>query len=201
MGKDTSLQRKCVDTTLDGTPGGGAGADGVSPIYPGGSGATLTEQPLWDSIASEPARLSGTAVRLYSVRRAKNRHPLYAEPSRDNHEWEFHGPWELMGAFTFDQGQEIEDEVSSQGLQKTANAVLHLARKELERIDAPDPKVGDVIHLWDQQPFGSEFQFWDISRANPDGNIFTNESFVQFRIELRRRSRFEPGRKVLGTRT
>jgi hypothetical protein len=199
MGKDTSLKHKCVDTTLEGS-NGGSGAQGVSPVYPGGSGANLVEQPLWDSIASEPARLSGTPIRFYSVRRAKNRHPLYSEPSRGGNEWEFHGPWEMMGAFAFDQGQDIDDEVSAEGIQKTANAVLHLARKELERIDAPDPKVGDVIHLWDQQPFGSEFQYWDVKKANPDGNIFTNESFVQFRIELSRRSRFEPGRKVLGKR-
>jgi len=194
--KDTSLQGQCADTTLDGGPGGGGGqpgGSGGSPLLPGGD-PLPTEQPLWDSIASEPAKLSGTPVRLYSVRRAKNRHPLYAEPSQDSKEWEFQGPWELFGSFTFDQGNDIDDDVSSQGLQKIASATMHLSRKSLEDIEAPDPKVGDVVHLWDRQPFGSEFQFW----ANPDGNIFTNEAFVQFRLELKRRSRFEPGRKVLG---
>lgn len=192
--KDTTLKHTCVDTTLD---AGGVG--GVAPVFPGDVN-TPSEQAFWDSIATEPAQLSGTPVRIYSVRRAKNRHPLYAEPSRAGNEWEYHGPWEIMGAFAFDQGTDIDDSVGAEGIQKTAEAVLHLSRKALEDVDAPDPKVGDVIHLWDRQPFGSELQYWDVVKANPDGNVFTHESFVQFRLELRHRSRFEPGRKVEGKR-
>ena len=134
-------------------------------------------------------------VKFYSVRRAKNRHPLYAEPSVGG-DWEFHGPWELMGSFEFDQSRDLTDDVSQEGLQKTTTAQLTLARRDMETIEAPDPKIGDVIWLWDRSPFKSEFQYWDVTLAAPDGNIFTNESFVQWRLELRRRSRFEPGRKL-----
>lgn len=195
MCEDTSIKGPYVDTTL-GSPGGGSGVDGVSLIFPGTSpNGGLVEQPLWDSIAAEPARLSGVSVRIYSVRRAKNRHPLYAEPSVGG-DWEFHGPWELMGSFEFDQSRDLSDEVSQEGLQKTTTAQLTLARRDMETIEAPDPKIGDVIWLWDRAPFSSEFQYWDVTLAAPDGNIFTNESFVQWRLELRRRSRFEPGRKL-----
>lgn len=195
--EDTSLQGPCVDTSLPGGGGsGGEGVGGVRPIFPDDA---VSELPLWDSIAQEPARLSGTNFRLWSVRRAKHRHPLYGEPSKGG-DWDFHGPWEMLGGFEFDQGQEIEPEAGSEGLQKTASAVLYVARKELEDRDAPKPKVGDVIDLWDREPFGSEFQYWDVTKANPDGNIWSTEVYVQYRLELKRRSRFEPGRKALGRR-
>ncbi len=187
-----SILQGCGDTTLS-----GGGTDEIGKIFPDDG---VSELPLWDAIAQEPAKLSGIEFRLYSVRRAKNLHPLYREPSNGGFEWEFHGPWEMMGAFEFDQGNDIDPEVSSEGLQKTSNAVLYIARKELEDVLAPVPKIGDVIDLWDRQPFGSEFQFWDITKANPDGNIMTSEAYVQYRLELKRRSRFEPGRKVLGKR-
>lgn len=191
--KDPAIVSGCGDTTLE----GGDGATGIGRVFPDDA---VSELQLWDSIAQEPAKLSGTPFRLWSVRRARNLHPLYREPSNAGFEWEFHGPWEMMGAFEFDQGNEIDPEVSAEGLQKTSTSVLYIARKELEDIDAPEPKIGDVIDLWDRMPFGSEFQYWDVTKANPDGNVMTSEVFVQYRLEMKRRSRFEPGRKALGTR-
>lgn len=182
----------CGDTTLD-----GGGTDGVGRVFPDDAGSEL---PLWDSIAQEASRLSGVNFRIYSVRRARHLHPLYREPSQNGNEWSFHGPWELFGGFEFDQGTETDPEASAEGLQKTSTAVLWIARKALEDINAPEPKIGDVIDLWERKPFGSEFQYWDVTKANPDGNIWTSEAFVQYRVELRRRSRFEPGRKTEGTR-
>jgi len=196
---DTSLKGACVDTTLGGS---GGGAVGASPIYPTQTALGVVEQALYDSVSAEPARLSGTPVRLFSVRRAKNRHPLYAEPSFAGKEWEFHGPWELMGAFEFDQGMEIDQEATSEGLHEFANAALYLSRKELENVEAPEPKIGDIIWLWDRKPFAEEGgDYWDVTKANRDGNIWTTEVFVQYRLELRWRSKFDPARKIEGTRT
>lgn len=190
---DTSLQGACADTTLSGL--GATGVSGVERVFPGNNGAEL---PLWDSVAAEPAKLAGTPFRLYALRRARHRHPLYAEPATKDGEWDFHGPWELSGAFEFAQAEGITTIASSEGTQKTADAVLYVSRKALESIGAPEPKVGDVIDLWDRAPFKTKFQFWDVVKANPDGNLFTAEAFVQYRLELVHRSRFEPGRKVLG---
>lgn len=191
--EDTSLKRACRDTIL-----GTSGADSVGPVFPDDS---TTEQALWDSVAQEPARLSGVNLRLWSLRRADNRHPLYGEPSQGSREWSFHGPWEVWGSLEFDQGDAIDHEATSEGIQRIANATLYIARKELEDVEAPVPKVGDVIDFWDRAPWGSEFQYWDVKRANPDGNIWTAPNFVQYRMELSHRTRFEPGRKVLGGRT
>lgn len=190
MGDDTSLKRGCRDTSL-----GAGGADNITPIFPDDTGVEL---PFWDSVAQEPARLSGVNLRLWSLRRAGNRHPLYAEPVNVNAEWSFQGPWEVMGALEFDQGNAVDHEATAEGIQRIANATLHIARKELESVEAPEPKVGDVIDFWDRAPWGTEFQYWDVKRANPDGNMWTSGRFVQYRLELVHRSRFEPGRKVLG---
>lgn len=180
----------CGDTTLD------SGTE-TRPVYPDDA---VSELPLWDSVAQEPTALSGTPVRLWSVRRAKNLHPLYREPSANGNEWEYNGPWELYGALEFDQGNEIEPDVSPEGLRTTATATLYLSRKALEDVSAPAPKIGDVIDLWDRPPFSTEYQYWDVVKANPDGNLWTTEVFVQYRIEMKRRSRFEPGRKTEGTK-
>lgn len=195
--KDTSLQGVCQDTTLDGL--GAGGVANVPNIFPGiGAGGVPIELPLWDSVATEPAKLAGTSFRIYSVRRAKNRHPLYAEPSA-NGNWEYHGPWEMMGAFMFDQTGDTQASVEETGLRHSANAVLSVSRKEFEMAEAPEPKIGDVIHLWNNRPFSSDYQFWDVVKADRDGGIFTNEAFVQWTIALARRTTFDAGRKILGS--
>lgn len=182
---------QCGDTSL-----GAGGASNAGRIFPDDANS---EVGLWDSIAQEPARLSGTPVRLHSVRRAKNLHPLYREPSADGHEWEFSGPWEVMAAMDFNMGQDIDSEASEHGLQKIYSAVMYISRKELEDVGAPVPKIGDVIDFWDRAPFGADYVYWDVVKANPDGNMFTSEVYTMYRLELKVRSRFEPGRKVLGT--
>lgn len=189
-GDKPSLLQGCGETLLD-------SSTETRPVFPDDA---VSELPLWDSVASEPTALSGTPVRLWSVRRAKNLHPLYREPSANGNEWEFHGPWELYGALEFDQGNEIEPDVTPEGLRSTATAVLYLARKALEDVSAPEPKIGDVIDLWDRPPFGSRYEFWDVVKANRDGNLWTSEVFVQYRIELKSRTQFEPGRKTEGTK-
>lgn len=191
---DTSLQGPCADTTLDGD-----GAGSVKRIFPSDDGTGVpTELPLWDSIASEPTRMSGTSFRIYSVRRAKHRHPLYAEPSSGG-QWEYHGPWEMMGALIFAQASDSTTSVDSSGKMETSTATLYVARKEFERVEAPDPKIGDVIHVWGKMPFGVSQQFWDIvSDKRDDETMFTSEAFVQYRLSLTRRTSFDPGRKVFG---
>lgn len=183
------------DTTLT-----GGGVDNVRRLFPD---ADVSERPLWDSIASEPAKLSGVDVKLWSLRRAKHRHPLYGEPSFGGKEWSFNGPYEMAGGLEFDEAQEVESEATTEGLGKTSNAVLWIARKEFEDVGAPDPKIGDVIEFWGDKatPFLRQFKYWEVTRANPDGHIMSTPEYVQYRIELKQRTKFEPGRKVEGTST
>lgn len=175
------------------------GVDNVRRIFPD---AEISERPLWDSIAQEPAKLSGVTAQLWSLRRAKNRHPLYGEPANpeSNGEWSFNGPWEMSVAIEFDEAQEVENEVSAEGLHSTGNATAHIARKELEDVGAPAPKIGDVLEFWgeEESPFKRHYKYWEVTRANADGHIVSQADFVQYRLELKLRTKFEPGRKIEG---
>jgi hypothetical protein len=194
--KDTSLTAPALDTTL-GDPGGGA-AGAPRRLFPGESGDSnfAIELPLWDSISAEPMQLAGTPFRIYSLRRAKNRHPLYAEPSGEG-EWQFHGPWEMMGALTFDQAEDTHDTVDVSGIQSESTATLYISRREYESSGAPDPKDGDIIHFWNRKPFGIDDQFWDVVQANRHEAMFSSEVFIQYQLSLTRRTPFDPGRKVI----
>jgi hypothetical protein len=168
-------------------------------IFPG-DGEVSVELPLWDSVAQEPARLAGLPLRLHSVRRSKNRHPLYAEPSVGEKEWEFSGPWEVYGALEYDQINDDQVEGASEGIQEEADATLWVARKEFDDIEAPDPKPGDVVDFWERQPFNRrQFQYWDVINAQPGGNVFNAETFTMWKLTLKHRTRFSPKRKVEGT--
>lgn len=177
------------------------GIDRIRRIFPGDADATV-ERPLHDSIAQEPARLAGTSLRVYSLRRAKNHHPLYREPSAGNGDWSFNGPWEVMGVVEFQQATDIDASARTEGLGRNATAKLWIARKELEDASCPDPKEGDVIEFWGNAPWkrAGRFQFWDIIKANPDGNIQDSEVFVQWEITLEARASFDPVRKTENTR-
>ncbi len=178
-------------------------SSGNGRLFPSEYGCT-DERELFDSIASEPAQLSGTKVAFYSLRRAKNRDPLYREPSSDGREWSFHGPYEMMATVEFQQGEQISTEVTEYGAQKESDAVVWIARSEMESADAPDPKVGDVLRFWDlDESRFSETQDkaqWDITRANKDGNVWSTETVLMWRIELHRRTKFLAFRKVDGDR-
>lgn len=177
------------------------GLDRIRRIFPGDDQASV-ERPLFDSIATEPARLSGTPIKVYSLRRAKNHHPLYREPSAGAKDWSYQGPWQMMGAVEFNQANDIDTTASTEGLKKTATAQLWISRKELEDAGCPDPKIGDVIEFWDLKPWNrsGKFQFWDVIKANPDGNIQDTEVFVQWAITLEARTSFDPERKTENTR-
>ena len=173
-------------------------------IFPGGCGDCGNELDLFDSVAQEQARLAGTRILFYSLRRAMNRHPLYKEPSQGGKEWSFHGPFEMWGSLEFMQGDDISPEASEYGGHKESDARLIIARKEFEDACSPTPKVGDVIEFWTTS--GSAFEEselnsqWDVVRANKDGNIFGTEVFTQYSISLKRKTKFVAIRKTEGER-
>jgi len=180
------------------------GVDELKRVFPSEASKCADERKVWDSIAREPARVSGTKVAFFSLRRAKNRHPLYKEPSVDDQEWSFHGPYEMYGALEFQQSDEIVPEATETGQHTQADAILWVARAEFEARDAPVPKLGDVFEFWslDQSAFSEDKRHsqWDVTKANPDGNIFTSETFVQWKIELKQRKKFLAIRKTENTR-
>ncbi len=178
----------------------GGGVNRIRRIFPDDDNVTV-ELPFWDSVAQESNRLSGTQIRIYQVRRAKNRHPLYGEPT-DGGDFDFAGPWETWGGFEWNQETDVNADAAIEGQQQESEAVLWIARKDLEDVGAPDPKEGDVIELWDNRdfdfkPFGDrKFRYWDVKKANQSGNVFTSEVFVMWRMELVHKTRFDAARRV-----
>lgn len=178
----------------------GGGVDRIRRIFPDDPTAAV-ERPLWDSYAQEAARLGGTPVMLYSLRRAKNHHPLYREPSAEGKDWEFHGPWEMSGTL---QVEDSEYQGSAEGLKKSSNATLHIPRKEFEDVGAPDPKIGDVIELWTERPFAevAKPSYWDVVKASVDSDthVMGTSAFILWKLGLESRSEFRAERKVENTR-
>lgn len=181
------------------------GVDNIRRVFPDPALAEV-ERAFWDSVAQEPARLSGTPIRFWSLRRAANRHPLYKEPSGKSvgdGEWEYQGPFELMAAVEFDQGNQTTAQAGDQGgIEKSADATAWIARKEVEDREAPAPKEGDVVEFWDGfggSALAGQKHHFDVVVANRDGNIVTSDVFVMYKLTLKTRTRFDPGRKVGAT--
>ena len=178
---------------------------GLKRIFPSDCSDCGDERALWDSIAQEGARLSGTRILFYSLRRAMNRHPLYKEPSQGGKEWSFHGPFEMWAALQFAQADEIQPEATEYGQHTVSDAMIYVARKEFEDASAPEPKLGDIVEVWSKgvggSPFAEEelFAQWDVVQANPDGNIFSSEAFVQYVLRLKQRTKFVALRKTENT--
>ena len=183
----------------------GGGVNRIRRIWPDDDTSTV-ELPFWDSIAQESTRLSGTKVRLYQLRRAKNRHPLYQEPSEGG-DFDYAGPWEVWAGLEWNQETDINADGAIEGQQQESEAILWIARKDLEEVDAPDPKIGDVFELWDVEafdykPFGRrKFRYWDVKKSTQSGNVFTSEVFVMWRLELVSKTRFDAARRVEETTT
>ena len=172
-------------------------------LFPGGDCDDCgDERALWDSIASEPARLAGEAIKLYVIRRAKNRDPLYKEPSANGGEWDYQGPFELWATIEFPQSENITEEATEVGERSEADAIAWISRKEFEDREAPYPKRGDVLEFWSKPPFGYEPENtqWDVVKATRDGNVFTTATFVMYKIDLKQRSKFVAFRKTEHTR-
>lgn len=174
-------------------------------IFPSGDPVDQDEREFWDSVAEEPARLSGATVAYFSLRRAKGRHPLYREPSQDS-TWTFDGPFALPVGLEFMSADSIQPEVRETGIMRMSDAVLWIARREFERVGAPDPKEGDVVEFWsvaiDDNAFATAdvLAQWDVVKANPDGQLFSQATFVQWKLEIQRRETFTAMRKTAGNR-
>jgi hypothetical protein len=169
-------------------------------LFPGGdcNEGCGDERKLWDSIASEPARLAGEPIQFYSIRRAKNRDPLYKEPSAEGKEWSFNGPFEVYATIDFPQADNITQEARDDGEHSEADAIAWVARKEFEDREAPYPKRGDVVEFWAVLPWGYEKENtqWDVVKASRDGNMFTTAAYVMYKIDLKQRSKFVAFRKT-----
>ena len=159
-------------------------------------GDVPAELEFMDSVAREHVRLSGTTVKLHVLSVAAHRHPLYGEPS-DEGRWEFNEVFKFPAAIMFDRPDDISSEATDQGKTKVKEAMLHVSRRELEEIGAPEPKSGDVVEFWGYAPFGDTYKssFWDVVGADPEGEHWTQPTYTMLRFKLRWRSKFLAERK------
>lgn len=180
------------------------GADDVGQVFPKlcGGQSCGDELNFLDSVAQESTRLSGVTIALYSLRRAANRHPLYKEASVDGKDWEFSGPWEVPGSVDYPQADNTTPEATEVGYRSSSEARIWIARRELELVEAPEPKEGDVIQFWGEAPFGPQKSdtYWDVVKADSDGEYWTTNKFTMYRIDLRKKGKFKPIRKIENTR-
>jgi len=162
------------------------------------SGQCGDEREIHDSIAAEPAKLAGLTLSYYSLRRAANRHPLYKEPSVGDKDWEFSGPWELHAVIDWDVASATSDEATEAGSKTISEAILGIARVEFEQMGAPSPKIGDVVEFWTELPDGSSRTWtqWDVTKATADGEVWSQPTFVAYKLEVKIREQFRAIRKT-----
>lgn len=112
-------------------------------VKPSGS-MTLSdsERFLFDSIAQEHLRTIGTQMEFWSQDiEGSERDPLYDEPIF--RAWK--GPYKIVG---FIEKPDSIPEAREEGLRQTFPAAMWLARREFEDANAPAPKEGDILKVW-----------------------------------------------------
>jgi len=179
-----------------------------------------SELSIFDSVSEEYNRLCGTKVKLWSVRRGYAVDPVYDEPSKnhgydpiygesaapshepvvvppDREEWAFNGPWELWMVVQFEEEQN-SDSTIDESVSTEWEATAWVARLALEEIACPYPKKGDVIEMpgdkWTDKS-GNRIYF-DVVSANRAGPLNDTQTYVNQKMMLKRRTKFDPSRRV-----
>lgn len=182
---------------------------------------TLTddsELALHESITEEYTQLTGTRIKLYSVRLGGSLDPVWDEPSKlyghdplwgeDNQpiapstanapekkEWAFNGPWEFYGFIEFEEAERLATTIVD-SIRDEWEAACWIPRKSLDDIQAPYPKKGDVLHAVEWKSKTGDAVYFDVVSAKLEGALADTQSYVQFILELKRREVFDPKRRV-----
>lgn len=157
------------------------------PHRPGSVISDDREIGIFDHIASEPARITGLRIALYTQRTAGHFDPVLGE----HHYQKYVGPYEFMGS-AIDYNEDVLPD-GDEGTSKEYSATVWLARKELEDAKAPEPTEGDVIGLY---PERLPHPLWfDIVKSERRGYLPGSESFASIELTVRRRTEFVPERK------
>lgn len=177
-----------------------------------------SEIDLHDSFTKEYAELTGTPVKMFSVRRGGSVDPVWDEQSsqygydplwgEDNQpvppaegnepdlaDWAYNGPWEFYAFVEFEEA-EGQTTTIEESMVRDWDAICWIPRKTLDDVEAPYPKAGDVLEMSEWKD-ATEKQVWfDIIRSKRSGALNDSQTYVQFRLELKRRSLFDPSRRV-----
>lgn len=166
------------------------------------SGPNDPERELFDGIAQENVAVTGTDIDYYSQSLSKaKRDPLYDEPI----ETAFAGPFKMTGVFSF---PERTPEASETGFRTVWTSSVWIPRKSFEDNRVPAPMEGDVICVWknvffdkrsvDDAATETGHLYFDVTKVDTDGHMYDSPSFVAFKLEVKRRTEFNPERRLGG---
>jgi len=127
--------------------------------------------------------------------------PLYNEP--ETREWA--GPYRFKA---FVEWPEQAYEVREEGNEINWTGRCYIPRLTIEDAEAPPPKEGDVIRIWEIPHFDAFAQgmesgiphagyYYDLTGVVEDGHVFDNPEFEGFWCDIKRRTEFTPERRVL----
>ena len=135
----------------------------------------------------EKERIGSTApeATYFSLNRDANVDPLYNEPVL----WEFE-EFCLQVSIEYEEKDNREPSVRDEGIHVDYDAQVSIAKLEwAEHAPATrTPKEGDVIFV--------QKEYFDVVKANLGGNVVDRQSAVGYRLELKKRTKFDAKRKV-----
>jgi len=168
------------------------------------------------SLEEERIELVGPTCEYYTLNRGKHVDALYGEPTNDplyggeadrgdpsisTEAWNFcpditegEEPITFPVAIEYQEADNRTPMVQTEGFMHEYDAIVSMSRNHWECawIDTAcagrEPKEGDVLYL-----FG---EWWDVVKAGRSGYILDSPDFVGYRLELRKRTKYTPDRKV-----
>tara|TARA_Y100000310_G_scaffold23414_4_gene22453 strand:+ start:1358 stop:1861 length:504 start_codon:yes stop_codon:yes gene_type:complete len=139
-------------------------------------------------------------VTYYRLNRGKNVDPLYGEPlspasvSPSGAPWNFDGPVKFCGVIEYteydDQDPEVQEALIVRGTAFLSFAIWAWQCAHMERghYTGVIPKIGDVL--------GVHGEWWNVVKAGRIGPILNSGDYTDYKLDLRRNSKFTPDRKL-----
>jgi hypothetical protein len=158
------------------------------------------EMPLYDSLAAEQVRSSGTRLHYFSLNvEASTTNPVYDESTSRA----YAGPYEMQGYIEWPKSN---PEVRQEGLIVSWQTRVWVPRVNVERARCPLPLEGDIVQAWrtpffdqwsvvgdEQQPKGYYFV---VITVNDEGHLYDDAGFVGFELTVQRATDFTPERRM-----
>ena len=143
------------------------------------------DRAYFQRLEKERYGLTGPEATYFSLLRGRNVDPLYNEPRG----WEFE-EFCLQVVIEYEEKDNRSPSIREEGLEVEYDAQVSIAKLEWDE-NAPigrRPKEGDVIFV--------QKEYFDVVKDGSAGNVVNTADFVGYRLELRKRIRFDAKRKV-----
>jgi len=143
------------------------------------------DKEYFQRLEKERFGLTAPTATYFSLNRGKNVDPLYNEPRG----WDFE-EFCVQVAIEYQEMEDRTPEVREEGFGVEYDAMAYVAMLEWNE-NAPagrSPKEGDVIFI--------QKQYFDVVKGNSGGNVVDRPDFAGFRLDLRKRIKFDAKRKV-----